>query len=121
MAIVATLNTTFGTLNGKQNLFVKQNTPSRERSAVVNIAIGASDNYATGGITVDFSKVSKFKKVYFCDIIHQDIGVVCSFVPAALNDAATGKIKMWTALNTEVTNGNTGINSKSLTVVIRGY
>src|SRR3990167_3300214 len=121
MAIVATINSTFTFLNDDRSLSVKQNSSSRERTAVVDIAIGAGDNYVTGGITVDFTTVRGFKKVYSCEIVHQTIGRVCSYVPAAENAAATGKIKILHTDGNELSSGNTLTNSKALRVIIRGY
>lgn len=122
MAIVITLDSTFNHLNGDRTLSVKQNSTSVEKEAICNIAIGnaAGDKYVTNGITLDFSKVRKFKKVYVCDVIHQDIGRVMTFVPAADNDSATGKLKIWDTDGNELSNDNTLTQNKNLRVLIRG-
>lgn len=121
MAITSALNSTFTHLNDDRSLSAKQNTSSRERQAVVDITCGAGDNYVTGGITVDFSTIRQFKKVYACDIIQSTIGRVCSFVPAALNASATGKIKIWGTDGNELANDSTLTQSKTFRVVIYGY
>lgn len=121
MAITCTLNTTFQHLNDDRSLKSRANTSSRERTAIVDIAFGASDDYVNpGGVTVDFSKVRGFTKVYACDIIQSDIGRVMTYVPASGNAAATGKIKIFHTDGTELSNGNTLTRSKSIRVQIRG-
>ena len=120
MAITAVLNTTFSHLVDDRTLLVKQNSASREREAVVDITCGAGDNYATNGITVDFSVIRGFSQVYSCEIIQSTIGRVCSYVPATANAAATGKIKIWHTDGNELSNGNALTNSKTFRVIIRG-
>ena len=122
MAIVATLNTTFSHLNDDRSLSVKANSQSRERMAVVDIAIGSAvgDKYATNGIVVDFSVVRKFSKVYSCDIVHSTLGRVCTYIPATANAAATGKIKIWDTDGNELANESVLTQNKTLRVIIRG-
>jgi len=120
MAIVAALNSTFKHLVDDRTLKVKQNAASREREAIVDITCGAGDNYVTNGIVVNFAVVRGFTKVYSCEIAHQTIGRVCTFVPATANAAATGKIKIFHTDGTELSNGNTLTQSKTFRVIIRG-
>lgn len=119
MAITVALNTTFKTLNDG-NLNIKANAGSREREAVVDITYGAADDYVTDGNTINFSTVRNFKKVYSCEIVHKSFGRVMTFVPAADNDAATGKIKIFHTDGTELSNGNTGTRNMTLRCIIRG-
>lgn len=130
MAIVVTKNATFKALDKDSSLLVKPHAASRERFAVVEITYGAADNYVTGGNTVDFSVVGKFIKVYACDIIHRSKGVLASFVPAASDAAATGKIKLFGvdpgAVGgaivdlPELPNASTVTNNLVLRAIIRG-
>ena len=120
MAITAVINSTFTHLVDDRTLMVKQNVASREREAVVDITVGAGDNYVTGGITVDFSVVRGFSRVYSCEIIQSTTGRDCSFIPATGNAAATGKIKIWHTDGTELSSENSLTNSKTFRVIIRG-
>lgn len=95
MAIVASLVSSFETLNDDRSLALKPNAASREREAIVDVTFGGSDNYATNGVTVDFSVIRKFTQVYAVEVLHTTKGVIASYVPASGNDAATGKIKMF--------------------------
>jgi hypothetical protein len=95
MAITVTLDPTFLHLNGDTSLSTKVGGVGRERTAIVNVAITATTTYATGGITVDFSKVRGFKQVYVCEILQGHGGFHPEFIPAASNAAATGKIKFY--------------------------
>lgn len=116
-----TLNTSFNRFNGDRSLAVKPNSTSREREAVVNVAFGASEDYATNGITLDFSKIGgRFTQVYSCEVVHKDLGLNMSYVPATGNAAATGKLKIWGTDGNELSNGNTGTRNKNLVCIIRG-
>lgn len=96
MAITSAIDTTFKHLNADPSYSIKPGGVGREREAIVNVTIGASDNYVTGGITVDFSGNGlNFKQVYLCDVKQGQGGLMTEFVPAAGNDAATGKIKFY--------------------------
>jgi len=95
MAVVASLVSSFESLNDDRSLALKPNAASREREAVVDVTFGGSDNYTTNGVTVDFSVIRKFTRVYAVDILHVTKGIICSFVPATADAAATGKIKMF--------------------------
>ena len=92
----------------------------RERGAIVDIPFSADDVYTTGGVLADFSRVQAFKKVYLCQIIHNPVGLVCSFVPEANNLATGGKIKFWGTDGNELADNSSAITSKTLTVFIRG-
>ena len=131
MAITITENTTFKHLNGDRSYVVKPGGIGREKEVIVNIAITASTVYATGGITVDFSKVgATMKQVYLCDVKQGHGGFLCEFVPAAGNDSATGKLKFYgidpaaaggavDAL-TEIADTSALIQGLTLTCIIRG-
>lgn len=119
MTLTIALNTTFNHLTGG-SLARKQNASSRENEAVVDITFGAGDNYVTGGVVLDFSQIRKFKQVYSCEIVHKSFGRQMSFVPAAGNDSATGKLKIWHTDGNELSSGNTGTQSMTLRVIIRG-
>lgn len=94
MAITVALVSRFKSLN-QDNFQLKQHANSREREAIVDITWGASDNYATGGNTVDFSTVRGFKKVYAVEFLHISKGLIPTFVPATADAAATGKVKLF--------------------------
>ena len=80
----------FETLNDDRSLALKPNAASREREAVVDITFGAAENYATDGVPVDFATIRKFTRVYAVDIIHNSLGIICSYVPGT---GAAGTIK----------------------------
>jgi len=130
MAVVASLVSSFESLNDDRSLALKPNAASREREAVVDVTFGAGDNYVTGGVTVDFSVIRKFTKVYAVDVLHVTKGLICSFVPATNDAAATGKIKMFgtdpaaaggaVAALPELPNAATDTNSLVLRCRIRG-
>lgn len=119
MTITITLNSRFKTLNDG-NLAIKANAGSREREAVVDITYSADQNYVTNGNTLDFSAIRKFIKVYSCEIIEKSFGRVMTFVPAAEDASATGKLKIFHTDGTELSNGNTGTQSMTLKAIIRG-
>lgn len=120
MAITLSLNTTFSHLNDDRTLALKANSSSREREAVVDVTFGASEDYVTNGVALDFSKVGKFKQVYSCEIVHKSFGRQMSYIPATGNDAATGKLKIWHTDGNELSNGNTGTRNMTLRCIIRG-
>ena len=116
-----TVNSTYSHLSGRDNRLRSVNSvPSRERGAMVDIPFNATDTYVTGGVQVDFSGIDNFSQVYLCKIIHNEVGLVCSYVPAAGNDASTGKIKFWGTNGSELADNSGAITSKSLRVFIRG-
>lgn len=119
MTITIALNDTFKHLTGG-SLARKQNASSRENEAVCDITFGAADDYVSDGKTLDFSVIRKFKQIYSCEVVHRSFGRQMSFVPASGNDSATGKLKIWHTDGTELSNGNTGTRSMTLTVIIRG-
>ena len=116
-----TVNSSFNHLNGinlnNEDVGVGD---SVERSAVVDIPFGASDVYTTGGIQMYFSGIQGFSQVYLCKIIHNTVGLECSFIPGASNDSDLGKIKFWGTDGNELADNSSSISSKTLTVEIRG-
>src|SRR3990167_1318484 len=116
-----TQNATFKFINGTDlRLQSVGSVSGRERGAIVDIPFSADDVYTTGGVLADFSRVQAFKKVYLCQIIHNPVGLVCSFVPEANNLATGGKIKFWGTDGNELADNSSAITSKTLTVFIRG-
>lgn len=117
-----TMDTAFSHYNGTDLRIANvNNIAGKERSAIINVPFSADDRYSTGGILVDFSKIQKFQKVYLCKIIHNTVGLVCSFVPGASNGASLGKIKFWGTDGNELADNSSAIASKTLKVQIRGY
>lgn len=93
MTIVVTLDSTFNTLNnGGQRLRIRQNTPTREREAIVNVTFSNSQSLASGLVAVDFSKIRGFTKVYTATIINSPLtsGHV-TFIRASDDSAETGE------------------------------
>lgn len=114
-------NTTYKHLSGRDNRLRSVNSvPSRERGSMVDITFTADDVYATGGVQVDFSNVDNFSQVYLCKVIHNGVGLVCSYVPASGNNASTGKIKFWGTNGSELADNSGTIASKTLRLFIRG-
>ncbi|NIT99612.1 MAG: hypothetical protein GWN01_01305 [Nitrosopumilaceae archaeon] len=93
--VTVTLVSTFKRLNDDRTLAVKPNAASREREAIVDVTYGGSENYSTGGNTVDFSGLRQFSKVYAVDFLARSKGLLADFVPGTNDDAATGKIKLF--------------------------
>lgn len=116
-----TLNVSFEHLNGinlnNEDVAVGD---SVERSAVVDVPFASGDRYSTGGMPVDFSGIQGFTQVYICKVIHNTVGLECSFVPGASNDSTLGKIKFWGTDGNELADNSSSIASKTLTVEIRG-
>jgi len=114
-------NSTYTHLSGRDNRLRSVNSvPSRERGAVVDITFTANDTYDTGGVTIDFSGIDNFSKVYLCKVLHNSVGLVCSFIPATGNAAASGKLKFWGTDGNELADNNSAITSKTLRLFIRG-
>lgn len=105
MAITTKLVSSFSTLNDDRSLAMKPNAASREREAVVDVTFASGDNYVTGGVTVDFSKIRKFTRVYAVDVLHTTKGVLCSYIPSATEGASDGKIKIFGNQDPAVTGG----------------
>lgn len=115
------INSSFSHLNGVDlNSRDVGNDSSIERSAIINVPFGSGDVYSTGGIQVDFSGVQGFSQVYLCKIIHNPIGLDCSFIPGAGNSSTLGKIKFWGTDGNELADNSSAITSKTLLVEIRG-
>jgi len=115
------VNTTYKHLSGRDNRLRSVNSvPSRERGAVVDIPFSAGDAYVTGGITLDFSVIDNFSKVYLCNILHNPVGLVMSYITASGSNSATGKLKIWGADGNELADDSTAIASKTLRMFIRG-
>lgn len=116
-----TLNVSFEHLNGinlnNEDVAVGD---SVERSAVVDVPFASGDRYSTGGMPIDFSGIQGFTQVYVCKVIHNTVGLECSFVPGASNDSTLGKIKFWGTDGNELADNSSSIASKTLTVEIRG-
>ncbi len=93
MAIVITAVSRFKHLNSDPSYSIKPGGVGREREAIVDIAI--TDDYSTDGITLDFSTIGKFSKVYICNVIQGQGGLQTEYIPAALDDSATGKLKIY--------------------------
>lgn len=115
-----TLNRTFAHLNDDRSLAVKANAASREREAVIDVVFGSSVTYVTDGLTVDFSKVRRFKTVYVCEIAHKTLGRNVTYVPGTGNDSATGKLKVFDDGGSELANDSTETEGQSFRVIIRG-
>lgn len=113
------INSTFTHLNGR-NLHLKNNTPCREREAIVDIAFDSTDTYETGGMTANFSVVEGFRQVYICDIAHKTYGLAVEFIPDASNSASLGKLKFYDSSGVELSSGSTAIQSQTLRCRIRG-
>ena len=121
MAITVAINTAFAHLSSRD--IWKHgvgSSPSREREAVVDITFGASDNYVTNGVVIDFSVLQRIKQVYFCQVVQKSLSNYASFVPDTNNAANLGKLKLFTAAGVEVSNGNTLTNNATFRVLIRG-
>ena len=115
------INATFSHLNGKDlRLGYVDSVAGRERGCMVDIPFSVDDVYSTGGVLIDFSKIQAFTKVYFCKIVHNTVGLVCSFIPHASNSASGGKIKFWGTDGNELADNSAAISSKTLRVFIRG-
>lgn len=93
---------------------------SKERAVIVDIPFSSDDRYSTGGVRVDFSKVRGFTTVYLCNILHNTVGLTCSYVPGAGDSASLGKIKFWGTDGNELADNSSAIASKALRVLIRG-
>lgn len=123
------LVTDFEHLNDDRTLSVKPNAASREREAIVDVTFDDGD-YEAGGVIVDFSKIRKFTKVYYCQVVQGDVGAHITYIPGAGNGAALGKLKVFGVdfdgsptgidLFTELAAGSTVLDSKVLRVHIRG-
>lgn len=123
------LVSTWKHLNDDRTLAVKPNSASREREAVVDVTFD-DGTYAAGGPIVDLSVIRGFTKVYSCEILHVNAGVVLQFTPGSADAAALGKLKAYGVdfdgtpsgikLLTELATGATLLDSKVARVRIRG-
>jgi len=101
MTIAVSLNARYKFLDDDRLRLLKPNTACRERAAVVDIALDTED-YVTGGITVDLS-VAQFTEVYALGILNGVVGGTYLAEYVKGTDATNGKIKLYSALGTEVT------------------
>src|SRR5438093_8862504 len=106
MAATVALVTAFGHLNDDRTLTLRQNSASRERSAVVDITFDGAGTYTTGGVIVDFTGIRRFKQVYFLDVGHTTYVLPVNFVPGAGNDASLGKLKFFDSSGAELGAGS---------------
>ena len=113
-------NSTFAHLNDDRTFRIKQQTSSIEREMVVDITIGSTVTYTTGGITIDFTQAGMKTFVYYCDIVHNGYVLPVVYVPSATNDATAGKLKFYDSSGVELTNGSTAMQSAAIRVIIRG-
>lgn len=113
------LDPTFSHLNGR-NFHIKNTVPCREREAIVNVTFGASDEYVTGGMPVDFSTIEHFIQVYIAEVIQSNYGLAISFIPASGNISSDGVFKFYGSSGSELLAGSTAIQNVTLKCRIRG-
>lgn len=118
--VTLAINSTFSHLNGVDLHTKEGSISSRERHAVVDITFASNDTYPTNGKVLDFSKIKQFRQVYYCKILTKSFANEATFIPASGNDAATGKLKVFDFSGVELSNGNTALESQTMTVEIRG-
>lgn len=102
------------------NVFDKRGIPfpiSRSREYIAEVAFGATENYATGGIAVDFATALQIK--YIDNVVLTNIDV-----PGDLRyDPSTGKVLVfgWTGTTYgELPAASTAINSKKFRARVLG-
>ena len=93
MVVTVALNPRFNKLNSN-SLRNKVDFQTRERRALVDVTIPATEEYVTGGYPIDLSVIRNFKQVYTGRVLSQPISnnmnnVNYIFVPGT-NGAASG-------------------------------
>ena len=119
MVITVTLDGRFNTLNnGSQRLRIRQNTVTKEREAIVNVALDSETPDGSGLSTVDFSVVRGFTKIYAVDIIlNPFLNGHVSFVRATEDDSATGQFHFVDFTGADIT---AALTDETYDVIIRG-
>jgi hypothetical protein len=93
MANTVTVDSNQQSLTGK-TLSVQSELTSKLLTTVVDVVFGACDTYLTTGVTIDLSLGGRISTIIEATIISNDLGFILEYVPAALNAAATGKVKV---------------------------
>lgn len=119
MTINVTLDSRFNTLNnGSQRIRIRQNTVTKEREAIVNVALSSETPDGSGLSTVNFSGIRGFTKVYAVDIIRNPfLNGHVSFVRATNDSAATGQLHFVDFTGTDITSA---LTDETYDVIIRG-
>ena len=130
MAIAIIQNADHKSLTGK-TLSIQAELTSKLKSTIVDVTYGGSDNYSTGGNTVDLSLGSRINTIIGASIIHCNKGLLLQYVPAAAGAAATGKIKCFGHTPTsstatvvaleELDNADTAVNSMTIRIRVIGF
>lgn len=116
-----TVNTTWAHISDDRSMRIKQNSSSLEKEAVADITFASTDTYTTGGIVVDLTAIRNLKVVYFAEVVYNEYVLKIDFVPGTGNAASLGKFKAYDSSGVELINGSTALESKKITVVLRGY
>lgn len=130
MANTIAVNSNWEKLTGK-TLSVQSTLTSNLQTAVVCITAGASDAYATNGITVDLSLGGRISTVIEVSIISNNKGLLLEYAPSAGSVASTGKIKAYgvdpaasggaVGAFPELANSSTVWNSIAIKVKVVGF
>jgi hypothetical protein len=130
MAITVAVDSNQEKLTGK-TLSIQSELTSKLLTTVVDVTVGACDNYATSGVTVDLSLGGRVSTIIEASIISNDAGLLLEYVPAAAGAAATGKVKAYgvdpaaaggaIVAFPELPNASTEINSMTFKVRVVGF
>ena len=133
MALTVAVDSDWENLTGK-TLSVQSELTSKLKTTIVDVTFGACDNYATCGVTVDLSLGGRLSTFLEASVISNDGGLLLEYVPAALNAAATGKVKAYGYINddsagvnttpealTELANASAITNSLAIKIRVFGY
>lgn len=112
MTIDISLNPRFNKLNSN-NLRTKQDFGSRERRAIIDVTIDTAEEYVSGGMVLDCSKIRNFTQVYAGSVITQTVtgGSNKLWLIAPGTDDSASDVKL---LAVEIDTGSQRANAETL-------
>jgi len=125
MAVVETVNTNWRNLTGKTNSRQSALT-SKLRETVIDVTIGCTDTYPTGGIVTDLTACGTITTIITASVNEISTGFVGQYNPIACDAAACTTIQFYEgsgagATLTELCCGNTDIRCVTFKVHVIGF
>lgn len=93
MTIAIAVNTLYQSIVGK-TLSTQAELLSKLKVAIVDVTF-TTESYTTGGETIDLTLDGRLDTIIACEVLEVSTGNVGQYIPAAGNDAATGKLKLY--------------------------